>query len=81
MFGYSDTGNARLHSNDGIPMVFGGLAGGRHKAGQFIRGDGDPVTRVTLTAQQLAGLPLGEYGKGAMRTTKSITETQIFKSA
>ena len=81
VFGYSDTGNARLHSNDGIPMVFGGLAGGRHKAGQFIRGDGDPVTRVTLTAQQLAGLPLGEYGKGAMRTTKSITETQIFKAA
>jgi hypothetical protein len=74
IMGFSDTGNARTHATDNIPMFFAGKAGGRHKAGQHISAGGEPVTRVSLTAQQLIGIPIGEFGKGAMRTGKAFGE-------
>ena len=51
-----------------------GKAGGRHKAGQHIHAVGEPVTRVSLTAQQLVGAPVGEFGSGSMRTARPIAE-------
>ena len=43
--------------------------------------DRDPTVRrqvaeahVALTVQQLAGLPVGEFGVGAMKTSKPVTE-------
>ncbi len=74
IMGFSDTGNARTHATDNIPMFFAGKAGGRHKAGQHISAGGEPVTRVSLTAQQLVGLPIGEFGHGAMKTGKAFSE-------
>ena len=74
VFGYSDSGYARVHSVENIPVLFAGGARGAHKAGKHIAGGGDPITRVVLTAQQLAGLQAGTFGEGAMRTTKSIGE-------
>jgi hypothetical protein len=74
IMGFSDTGNARTHSTDNIPMFFAGKAGGKHKAGQHIVAGGEPATRVSLTAQQLIGLPIGEFGHGAMKTGKSFGE-------
>jgi hypothetical protein len=71
---FSDTGYAKIHSIENIPMIIAGGAGGRHKAGQHIATKGDPVTRVSLTAQQLAGAPVGEFGGGAMKTARPITE-------
>lgn len=71
---FSDTGYAKIHSIENIPIFLAGGAGGRHKAGQHIAGKGDAVTRVSLTAQQLAGLPAGEFGVGGMRTSRPITE-------
>jgi len=71
---FSDTGYAKIHSIENIPMIIAGGAGGRHKAGHHVAGNGDPVTRVSLTAQQLVGAPVGEFGGGAMKTARPITE-------
>jgi hypothetical protein len=74
VLGFSDTGWAKIHSIDNIPMLLSGGANGRHKAGQHIKVAADPVTRVSLTMQQLAGVPVGSFGVGSMQTSKPITE-------
>jgi hypothetical protein len=71
---FSDTGYAKIHSIENIPMFLAGAAGGRHKAGQHIHTTGESVTRVSLTAMQLAGAPVGEFGAGSMKTARPITE-------
>lgn len=71
---FSDTGYAKIHAIENIPMFFAGRAGGRHKAGQHIAGKGDAVTRVSLTAMQLVGAPVGEFGIGSMKTSNPINE-------
>jgi hypothetical protein len=71
---FSDTGYAKIHSIENIPMLLAGRAGGRHKAGQHVHTTGEPVTRVSLTAQQLVGAPVGEFGVGAMKTSNPIRE-------
>jgi tripartite-type tricarboxylate transporter receptor subunit TctC len=70
----SDTGYAKIHAIENIPMFLVGGAGGKHKAGQHIKGAGDTVTRVSLTAMQLAGAPVGEFGTGTMKTSRPISE-------
>jgi hypothetical protein len=74
MMAFSDTGYAKIHSIENIPMLLIGGAGGRHKAGQHIASKGDSVTRVSLTAMQLAGAPVGEFGTGTMKTARPISE-------
>lgn len=74
VMGFSESGYAKVHSIDNIPMFFAGGAGGKHKMGQHVAASGDPVSRVTLTAQQLVGLPVGEFGTGSMRTSNSLSE-------
>ncbi|HEX5007935.1 MAG TPA: DUF1552 domain-containing protein [Hyphomonadaceae bacterium] len=71
---FSDTGYAKIHSIENIPMLLAGGAGGRHKAGQHIASKGESVTRVSLTAMQLAGAPVGEFGAGTMKTSRPISE-------
>ena len=71
---FSDTGYAKIHSIENIPMFLAGKAGGRHKAGQHIHATGESVTRVSLTAQQLVGAPVGEFGSGSMKTARPIAE-------
>lgn len=71
---FSDTGYAKIHSIENIPMLLAGRAGGKHKAGQHIHSTGEAVTRVSLTAMQLAGAPVGEFGVGTMRTSRPISE-------
>ena len=74
VMGLSESGWAKIHSVDNIPMFFAGGAGGKHKAGQHVAGNGDPVTRVSLTAQQMLGMSVGEFGIGSMKTAKTISE-------
>lgn len=71
---FSDTGYAKIHSIENIPMFLAGKAGGRHKAGQHIHVTGESVTRVSLTAQQLVGASVGEFGSGSMKTSRPIVE-------
>ena len=74
VMGFSDTGYAKIHAIENIPMFLAGGAGGKHKSGQHIRGSGDSVTRVSLTAMQLVGAPVGEFGAGTMKTSRPIAE-------
>jgi len=74
VLGFSDTGYAKIHSTDNIPMFIAGGANGRHKTGQHVAVGGDPVSRVSLTVQQLAGMSVGEFGIGSMKTDKTISE-------
>jgi hypothetical protein len=74
IMGFSDTGYAKIHSIDNIPMFLAGGAGGKHKAGQHIHTTGDSVTRVSLTAMQLVRAPVGEFGSGTMKTSRPVTE-------
>jgi hypothetical protein len=77
VLGFSDTGYAKIHSTDNIPLFIAGGANGKHKAGQHIVGNGDPVSRISLTAQQLAGMPVGEFGIGSMKTAKPCSEVIV----
>lgn len=74
MMAFSDTGYAKIHSIENIPMFLIGGAGGKHKAGQHVATKGEPVTRVSLTAMQLAGAPVGEFGTGTMKTARPLSE-------
>jgi hypothetical protein len=77
VLGFSDTGYAKIHSTDNIPMFIAGGGGGRHKGGVHVVGNGDPVSRVSLTAQQLIGMPVGQFGHGGMQTSKAATEVMV----
>jgi hypothetical protein len=77
VMGFSESGYAKVHSIDNIPMFFAGSAGGKHRTGQHIAGNGDPVTRVSLTAQQLVGVLVGEFGTGSMKTSRTLSELMV----
>jgi len=76
LFGYSDTGYAKTHSVENIPMFMAGAAGGAHRPGRHIQGNGDPVSRVALTAMQLVGLPVGSFGESSMKTARAVSEVR-----
>jgi hypothetical protein len=70
----TDTGNARYHSMDNIPLLTAGKAGGRIKTGIHVAARGDPVTRVGLTAQHAMGVPVSAWGTESNRTSKPFSE-------
>jgi hypothetical protein len=70
----TDTGNARYHSMDNIPMMTAGGANGRLKTGFHVPAKGDPVTRVGLTVQQALGVPVNDWGTGSNHATKPFSE-------
>ena len=74
IMGVTDTGFAKVHSYENVPIFTAGAAGGRMKTGLHIVGKGDPTTRVGLTVQQALGLPLNSWGTDSMATSKTITE-------
>jgi hypothetical protein len=72
---YTDSGYAKNHTTDNIPMLTAGSAGGRMKTGiHFAASKGDTVTRVSLTLQQAVGLPVSSFGTESNQTSKTITE-------
>ena len=77
IFANSDTGNSRVHSVDNIPVMMIGKAGGRLKTGMHISGNGDPITRIGLTALQVMGIPVERWGTGSLETTKTISEVLV----
>lgn len=70
----SESNFAKIHSVDNLPILVAGSAAGRWKAGQHISGNGDPSSRVGLTIQQVLGMPVTEWGEGAMRASRPIGE-------
>ena len=74
LLAYTDTGFAKLHTLDNIPMLLAGSASGRVKTGYHIAGESSPVTRVGLTVQQVMGIPIDKWGSGSMETKKPVSE-------
>jgi Protein of unknown function (DUF1552) len=77
LLAYTETGFAKLHTLDNIPMFLAGSANGRIKTGYHIAGNSDPVTRVGLTVQQVMGIPIDKWGAGSMGTSKAISEILV----
>ena len=71
---HSDTSFAKTHDVLGIPIMLAGRAGGRVKTGLHIVGNGEPVTRIGLTIQQVMNVPVDRWGNGAMQTSKPVGE-------
>ena len=74
---YTDTLMAKVHSLTGVPMMVAGKAGGKIRSGLHIAGNGDPVTRVGLTIQQVMGLSVDKFGTKSMETKKPISEIVV----
>ncbi len=70
----TDHGDARIHSNEDIPVMTAGRAGGLIKTGMHLRAPGDPCCRVGLTVMQAFGVPLSTWGDRSNQTSKTITE-------
>ena len=77
IFANSDTNHAKMHALDGIPVMTVGKAGGRIKTGYHITGNGDPITRIGLTVQQVMGLPVQQWGSLSLQTSKPISELMV----
>ncbi len=74
---HSEVSNAKLHQVDNIPVMTIGTAGKRIKTGKHISGNGDPVTRIGLTAMQLMGVPIETWGTGSLQTSKIVSEILV----
>jgi hypothetical protein len=74
IFAATETNYARVHSIDGVPAYTVGRAGGRMKTGIHVVGNGDPITRVGLTAMRAMGLSMEKWGTQSLQTSKPISE-------
>ena len=73
MYG-TDTGFAKLHTLENIPMFTFGSANGRLKTGIHVPCHGDTTSRVGLTVQQALGIPVQSWGAESNATSRTITE-------
>jgi hypothetical protein len=75
---YTDSGFAKNHTTDNVPMLTAGSAGRRMKTGfHFAAPKGDPVTRLSLTVMQALGVPISTFGSESNRTAKTITDVMV----
>jgi len=70
---HSESSFAKSHQVTLLPVMLAGGAGGRVRTGQHIAGNGEPITRVGLTVQQIMGLPTAEWGSGSLQTSRPIS--------
>jgi hypothetical protein len=70
----TDTSDSKTHSVIGIPTLSIGRASGRVRTGLHIEGNGGPISRIGLTAMQVMGVPVAEWGTKSLRTSSAITE-------
>jgi hypothetical protein len=77
IYANSDTNYAKMHALDGIPVMLIGKAGGKLKTGYHITGNGDPISRIGLTAQLAMGMQVQKWGTMSMQTSKPIAELLV----
>jgi hypothetical protein len=71
---HSEVSYAKNHDVNGIPVMLAGRAGGKVKSGIHVASQGDPISRIGLTVQQIMGVPVDTWGTEAMRTSRSVSE-------
>ena len=74
---HSDTSYAKTHDVLGIPVMLAGSAGGRIRNGIHVKGNGDPITRIGLTLQQVMGVAVDKWGSGSMATNKTLGDILV----
>lgn len=74
---HSEVSYAKNHDVNGIPVMLAGRAGGKVKSGIHVASQGDAISRVGLTMQQLMGVPLDGWGTGSMRTNRPVSEILV----
>lgn len=74
VFAHSDCSIAKSHAVEGIPAMVAGNAGGKVRTGFHLAGNGDPVTRLGLTVQQIMGVQVESWGDLSMATKRTVTE-------
>jgi hypothetical protein len=74
VFATTESNYARMHTIDGLPIYLAGSAGGRIKTGFHVVGNGDPITRVGLTAMRVMGVQIDKWGTNSLQTAKPVTE-------
>ena len=77
LFANTETGYAKIHSLENIPLLTFGSGNGKLKTGLHYAAAGDPATRVGLTLQQAMGLPVSTWGTESLKTSKPITEVLV----
>lgn len=71
---HSDVSYAKNHDVSGLPVMLAGRAGGRVKPGIHVNGNGEPISRIGLTVQQVMGVPIDGWGAGSMATKRPLAE-------
>lgn len=75
VYAHSEHDYARFHTFNGVPMMTAGRAGGRIKTGLHVDGRHEALaSRLGLTLLRGMGLATEAWGKGALRTTETISE-------
>ena len=69
---HSESSFAKSHQVTTLPVMIAGRAGGRLRPGVHVRGNGDPVTRIGLTVQQVMGLPAASWGSRSLEATQPV---------
>ena len=77
VYAQTDTNFAKTHSITGLPAMTAGKAGGRLKTGFHIASNGEPITRVGLTVQQIMGVPVSKWGTDSMMTGSPLTQIMV----
>ncbi len=77
VLGSSESGLAKIHGVENLPLLTLGSAGGRIRTGMHLQPKGDAVTRVGLTLQQVMGVSTSSWGTGSMKTSKAFTEIMV----
>lgn len=69
---HSESSFAKSHQVTALPVMIAGRAGGRLRPGLHVRGNGEPVTRIGLTVQQVMGLPVASWGTRSMAVSQPL---------
>jgi len=77
LLAHSETGHAKIHALENIPMFICGRANGKIKTGMHVSAQGEPVTRVGFTIQQALGVPVENWGTLSLNTSKPVGEILI----
>ena len=74
VFGFTDHGEARMHSMKRLPVLTAGSGGGRLRTGFHVAAEGDAATRVGFTVQQAFGIGSGSWGTESNEVSRPFTE-------
>jgi hypothetical protein len=77
VFGFTDHGEARIHSMKRYPILTAGSGGGRMKTGLHVHSEGDAATRVGFTIMQALGVVRSSWGTESNTATRPFSEVIV----